>query len=280
MLFGFHPGLVPLTKRYIVQQLREAIHVARELGLATLELACTEDMAALGIPQVFGGEFMETLLQARDLRFHVRLFFGERSVDEVAINDTSPRARAAYLRKLYNAIEYFEHQRPMQLYILTAGPKISDSAAHVRSLITSLECLHTMFPDLPLAIENGRRGTLLEQPPDLLDFLNAYANVGLVFDTGRAYQASGFNRALFAQVLRAVSRFSDRLVEIHWKNLGPANPDGVPLHVPVERGVDLPLVARQLGRNPALVHVIAGVVTHIAQLARDRRALAGYLSAG
>lgn len=279
MLFGFRPGLVPLTKRYIVQQLREAIHVARELGLATLELACTEDMAALGLPQVFGGEFMETVLQARDLRFHLRLFFGERSVDEVAINDTSPRARAAYLRKLCNAIEYFERQRPMQLYVLTPGPRITDAASHLRSLITSLECLHTLYPDLPLAIENGRRGTLLEQPPDLLDFLNAYPHVGFVFDTGRAYQAAGFNRDLFAQVLRAVARFSDRLVEIHWKNVGPANPDGVPLHVPVERGVDFPLVARHIGRNPALVHVIAGAVTHLAQLARDRRALAGFLSA-
>lgn len=279
MLFGFHPGLVPLTKRYIVQQLREAIHVARELGLVTLELACTEDMDALGLPQVFGGEFMETLLQARDLRFHLRLFFGERSVDEVGINDTSPRARAAYLRKLCNAVDYFERQRPMQLYVLTAGPKIADAASHLHSLITSLECVRTLYPDLPLAIENGRRGTLLEQTPELLDFLSAYPYAGLVFDTGRAYQAAGFSRDLFAHVLRAVTRFSDRLVEIHWKNLGPTNPDGVPLHVPVERGVDLPLVARLLGRNPALVHVIAGATTHIAQLARDRRALAGYLSA-
>jgi len=277
MRFGFRPRLMPINRRYFVQQLRDAITWARNLGLQSIELTCTEDMASLGLQNVFGGEFMETLMSANDLRFHLHLYYGEHSIDEVAISDTSARARGSYLRKLCHALDYFETNRPMQLYVLGAGPHIVDTASHMRQLAGSLDCIRTLYPDIKLAIVNGRPGTVLERPTEFLDFLSVYNDVGFVFDSGWGFQSVGYSRELFSHFVRSLTRFADRLAAVHWKNVGPATKSDVPLHVPVDRGADLPLVARHLGRNPATVHIIeTAAAAQQSLLARDRRVLVSY----
>jgi hypothetical protein len=280
MHVGFRSPLVPLNRRYIVSQLRAAIDWARQIGFTVIEFPCTEDMSALGLDAVFDTDFLDVLRSTRDIRFHGHVLFGERSIDEVGTSDTHPSARAAYMRKLYEAIDFFERKRPLQLYVLEAGPKIVDAPTHLGSLFQSLDCLRTLYPHIPMGLRNGPPGTLLSHARECLDVLDGFANVSLVFDTGWAYQAVGYSRELFERTVRSLVRFADRIASIHWRNLGPGTRSQVPLHIPIERGLDLALVARHLGRNPALVHCIQSTACQDqVLLARDRRALLRLLNA-
>jgi hypothetical protein len=280
MIVGFNPRLVPMNRRHMVNQLRQAIETAREFGLTTIEFTCTEAMFALGLPTVFGGEFMETLMSTKGLRFQLHMFYGHHSIDEVGICDTHPPARALFLRRMIQVIEYFEHNRPMEMYVIHSGARIVEVTRHMDALWKSLDVLRTLYPNIQLAIENGRPGTVLEYPEEVLYMLDGYADVELVFDTGLAYQAVGCNRDLYAGFLRALDHFSDRLAEVHWNNTAPGAPPDRPLHVPLERGIDLPLVARHLGRNPRAVHLIETVCTQQPEaLARDQRTLRSALGA-
>jgi hypothetical protein len=280
MLFGFNPRLTPVNRRHMVQQLRAAIEVAREFRLGTIEFTCTEAMFALGLPTVFGGEFLETLMATKDLRLHLHLFYGHYSVDEVAICDTHAGARALYLRRLIQVIEYFEHNRPIDLYVIHSGPRIVETERHLEALIKSLDVMRALYPDTRLAIENGRPGTVLELPDELLLLLKSYPDVEFVFDTGLAFQAVGYNRELYTGFMRALDHFSERLAEIHWNNTAPGVHPDRPLHLPLERGIDLELVAREIGRNPRAVHLIETICTPVPdELARDQRALWSALTA-
>lgn len=280
MIVGFNPRLVPMNRRHMVDQLRRAIETAREFGLTTIEFTCTEAMFALGLPTVFGGEFMETLMSTKGVRFQLHMFYGHHSIDEVGICDTHPPARAIFLRRTIQVIEYFEHNRPMEMYVIHGGARIVEVTRHMEALWKSLDVLRTLYPDIRLAIENGRPGTVLEYPEEVLYLLDGYTDVDLVFDTGLAYQAVGCNRDLYAGFLRALDHFSDRLAEVHWNNTAPGAPPDRPLHVPLERGIDLPLVARHLGRNPRAVHLIETVCTQQPEaLARDQRTLRSALGA-
>jgi hypothetical protein len=280
MIVGFNPRLVPMNRRHMVDQLHRAIETAREFSLNTLEFTCTEAMFALGLPTVFGGDFMETLISTKGLRFHLHMFYGHHSIDEVGICDTHAPARALFLRRMIQVIEYFEHNRPMDMYVIHSGARIVDVAQHMQALWKSLDVLRSLYPDIRLAIENGRPGTVLEFPDEVLYLLDGYGDVEFVFDTGLAYQAVGYNRELYAGFLRALDHFSDRLAEIHWNNTAPGAPPDRPLHVPLERGIDLQLVAHHLGRNPRAVHLIETICTQQPDaLARDQRALWNALGA-
>ena len=280
MLFGFNPRLVPMNRRYMVQQLRTAIVTARQFGLTTLEFTCTEAMYALGLPTVFGGDFIETLMATKDLRLHLHMFYGHHSIDEVGICDTHPPTRAQFLRQLIQVVEFFEHNRPIDLYVIHSGARVVDVERHMEALIKSLDVIRALYPETRFAIENGRPGTVLEHPDEVLYLLDAYGDIEFVFDTGLAYQTVGCNRELYGFYLRALDRFSDRLAEIHWTNSAPGTPPDRPLHLPLERGVDLRMVARELGRNPRPVHLIETVCTAQPEaLARDQRMLWNVLTA-
>ncbi|GEM_PF-1372159 len=280
MNFGFNPRLVPINRRSMVAQLRTALETARQFGLSTIEITCHEAMYALGLATVFGGDFLETLMATKDLRIHLHMFYGHHSVDEVAICDTHPPARALFLRRLIQVIEYFEHNRPMDMYVIHSGARIVEVSRHMEALWKSLDVIRSLYPDVRLAIENGRPGTVLEFPDALLYLLDGYGDVEFVFDTALAYQAVGYSRELFASFLRSLERFNDRLAEIHWNNTAPGALPDRPLHVPLERGVDLRLVARELGRNPRSVHLIETVCAQMPDgLARDQRALWNVLTA-
>lgn len=280
MIVGFNPRLVPMNRRHMVEQLRRAIETARDFGLSTLEFTCTEAMFALGLPTVFGGDFIETLMRTKDLRFHLHMFYGHHSIDEVGICDTHAPARALFLRQVIQVVEYFEHNRSMDMYVIHSGARVVEVARHMEALWKSLDVLRTLYPDVRLAIENGRPGTVLEFPDEILYLLDGYSDVEFVFDTSLAYQAVGYNRELFAAFLRSLEHFSDRLAEIHWNNTAPGVPPDRPLHLPLERGIDLPMVARRLGRNPRAVHLIETVCTQQPEaLARDQRALRSALGA-
>lgn len=280
MIFGFNPRLQPVNRRFMVQQLRQAIATAREFGLKTLEFTCTEAMYALGLPTVFGGDFMETLMATTDLRFHLHMFYGHHSIDEVGICDTDAAARAQFLRRLIHVIEYFQDNRPLDLYVIHGGARVVAFRRHMEALWKSLDVVRNLYPEVRLALENGRPGTVLEHPDELLYLLDGYADVEFVFDTGLGYQAVGYQRDAYAAFLRALDHFSDRLAEIHWTNSAPGTPPDRPLYLPLERGLDLALVARQLGRNPRPVHLIETVSTPQPEaLARDQRALWSALGA-
>ena len=280
MIFGFNPRLQPMNRRFMVEQLRRAIDTARQFGLTTVEFTLTEAMYALGLATVFGGDFMETLMATKGLRFHLHMFYGHHSIDEVGICDTHAPARALFLRRLVQVIEYFEHNRPMDMYVIHSGARVVEAERHLEALRRSLDAIRSLYPELRLAIENGRPGTVLERPAELLALLDGYGEVEFVFDTSLAYQAVGYHRERFAAFLRSLDQFSDRLAEIHWNNTAPGTPPDRPLHLPLERGVDLRLVARELGRNPRAVHLIETVCAPQPDgLARDQRVLWSALAA-
>jgi hypothetical protein len=270
--FGFNPRLLPTSRPAMAKQLAQAVHVATQLGFEVIELTLTEPMYELGLRTVFGGELLE-LMQTAPLQFHLHLFYGHDGPDEVGISDTNALARSRYLRRLTQVIEYFEANRPIRLYVIHSGARTVGFESHLESLLKSYDVIQTMFPGIPVAIETGRPGSVLESPFDFITFLEACPWAPFVFDPALAYQTVYCNRELFTQYLRALSKFTDRLVEIHWSNTAPGLQTDRPLHIPLEGGIDFELVMTLVGRNPATYHVLETVATSPAALARDRRVL-------
>ncbi|MCL4543249.1 MAG: TIM barrel protein [Chloroflexi bacterium] len=280
MILGFNPLLTPVNRRSFTNQLKAAIQTARTGGFRTLEITCTESMFDLGLTTVFGGEFLETLIATQDLRVHLHLFYGDHSLEEIAISDTFAPTRAAYLRRLVQIVEFFERNRSIQLYVVHTGPRTLPLSEHLGALATSLDVMRTLYPHLTIAVENGRRGSVIETPHDILSLLERHPEIPLVFDTGLAFQAVGFQRHVYTELLRALQRFDRQIVEVHWNNTAPGYQPNRPLHVPLEGGIDIDLVARQLGHNPRATHLIETMSTRDSEaLIRDQRALYRALSA-
>jgi hypothetical protein len=256
----------------MARQLAGAIHSAMGLGFDVIELTLTEPMYELGLRTVFGGELLE-LMQAAPLHFHLHLFYGHDGPAEVGISDSNAVARAQYLRRLTRVIEYFEANRPIRTYVIHAGARTSSVEVHLESLLKSYDVIHTMFPGLAVAIETGRPASVLESPFDFITFLEACAAAPFVFDPAIAFQTVYYNRELFTQYLRALSKFTDRLLEIHWSNTAPGLQPDRPLHLPIEGGIDFEQVMATVGRNPATYHVLETVATTPAALAKDKRIL-------
>jgi hypothetical protein len=272
MRFGFNPGLEAHTKREMVFRLRSALQGAHELGFDVIELALTERMFELGLRTVFGGELLD-LIQGAPQRFHLHLFPPDGRETDAGISNPSPYPRSIQLRRLIQVVEFFEASHPMQLYLIHAGWRSAAFETHLRSLRRSLDALDTLYPGVPLALTNDRPGGILSQPNDFLELLEASPNLRFVFNTGLAYHAVDYNAEAYAWLLRSLARFEERLAEIHWSNGAPGDGLNRPLHVSLERGLDIHRTIRTIGRNPAIVHLFGTVGGNVPALARERRAV-------
>ncbi len=246
-----------------------------ELGFDVIEISLTERMFELGLRTVFGGELLDLMQGARQ-RFHLHLFplaAPDGRQADPGISNPSPYPRSIQLRRLTQVVEFFEASHPMQLYLIHAGWRTAAFETHLRSLRRSLDALDTLYPGVPLALTNDRPGGVLSQPNDFLELLEASPNLRFVFNTGLAYHAVDYNAEAYAWLLRSLARFEERLAEIQWSNGAPGEGLNRPLHVNLERGLDIHRTIRTIGRNPAIVHLFGTVGGHVPALARERRAV-------
>ncbi|HEX2184450.1 MAG TPA: hypothetical protein VHN78_02965 [Chloroflexota bacterium] len=272
MRFGFNPGIDATTKREMIFRMREAAVTAEELGFDVIEVTLTERMYELGLRIVFGGELLELMRSMRQ-RFHLHLFPPDQRTNDAGISHTSAYARSVQLRRLIQVIEFFEANHPMQLYLLHAGQRSAAFETHLKSLQRSLDALETLYPGLPLALTNDWPGGILAQPGDFLSLLDAAPNLRFVFNTGLGYHAVDYNPDAYSWFLRSLGRFEERLAEIQWSNGAPGSGINRPLHLDLERGLDIQRTLRLIGRNPAIVHLFDTVGGSVPALARERRAV-------
>jgi len=272
MRFGLNPRLEATTKRELVHGLMVALAAATELGFDVVEISLTERMFELGLRAVFGGDLLD-LMQAARPSFHLHLFPPSGRGGDPGISNPSAYPRSLELRRIIQVIEFFEGNHPLQLYLLHAGHRTSAFETHLKALRRSLDALETLYPGLPIALVNDWPGAVLERPPDFLELLDAMPNLRYVFNTGLAYHAVDYNPEAYAWLLRSLSRFEDRLAEIQWSDGAPGGGLNRPLHVRLERGVDVHRTIRTIGRNPAVVHLFDTVGASVSALARERRAV-------
>ena len=272
MRFGFNPRLEARTKRDMVHQLAAALQVADELGFEVIEMSLTERMYELGLRTVFGGDLLD-MMQAARQRFHLHLFAPEERSRDPGLSNPNAYPRSLQLRRLIQVIEFFEANQPMQLYLLHAGQRTSAFQTHLQALRRSLDALDTLYPGVPIALTNDWPGAVLERPPDFLELLEAAPNLRFVFNTGLGYHSVDYNQEAYSWFLRSLGRFEERLAEIQWSNGAPGEGLNRPIHVDLERGVDVPRTLRSIGRNPAIVHLFPAVGVSVPALARERRAV-------
>lgn len=270
MRFGFNPGIEANTKRDMVLRLRSALATAEELGFDVVEISLTERMFDLGLRTVFAGELLDVLQGARQ-RFHLHLFPPGSQRKDAGISNPSPYPRSLQLRRLIQVIEFFEASHAMQLYLIHAGWRTSAFETHLKSLRRSLDALETLYPGVPIALKNDGPDAVLAQPNDFLELLEAAPNLRYVFNTGLGYHAVNYNPEAYSWFLRSLGRFEDRLAEIQWSNGAPGAGLNRPLHLTLERGLDINRTIRAIGRNPAIVHLFGTVGSNLPALARERR---------
>jgi hypothetical protein len=270
MRFGFNPRIEATTKREMAHRLMAALDAAEELGFDVIELSLTERMYELGLRTVFGGDLLD-LMQAARQRFHLHLFPPEERKQDPGLSHPSAYPRSLHLRRLIQVIEFFEASHPMQLYLLHAGRRTSAFETHLAALRRSLDALDTLYPGLPIAVINDWPGAVLERPPDFLELLDAAPNLRYVFNTGLGYHSVDYNPEAYSWFLRSLGRFEDRLAEIQWSNGAPGGGLTRPIHLTLDRGVDVQRTIRSIGRNPAVVHLFDTVGVSVAALARERR---------
>ncbi len=272
MRFGFNPGIEAHTKRDMVYRLRSALETAQELGFDVIEVSLTERMFELGLRTVFAGELLDVLQSARQ-RFHLHLFPPDPQSKDPGISNPSPYPRSLQLRRLIQVIEFFEANHAMQLYLIHAGWRTSAFETHLKALRRSLDALETLYPGVPIALKNDWPGAVLAQPNDFLELLEAAPNLRYVFNTGLGYHAVNYNPEAYSWLLRSLGRFEDRLAEIQWSNGAPGVGLNRPLHLMLDRGLDINRTIRTIGRNPAIVHLFGTVEGNLPALARERRAV-------
>jgi len=272
MRFGFNPGIEANTRREMDFRLRVAVETAEELGFDVIEMSLTERMLDLGLGTVFGGGLLDVMQRARQ-RFHLHLFPPDSRQTDPGISNPSPYPRSVQLRRLIQVIEFFEANHPMQLYLIHAGWRTSAFETHLKSLRRSLDALETLYPGVPLALTNDWPGAILSQPNDFLELLEASPNLRYVFNTGLGFHAVDYNPEAYSWFLRSLGRFEERLAEIQWSNGAPGAGLNRPLHLGLERGLDINRTLRAIGRNPAIVHLFGTVGGNVPALARERRAV-------
>ncbi|MBI3974478.1 MAG: hypothetical protein HY332_24630 [Chloroflexi bacterium] len=270
MRFGFNPRLEATTKREMVTRMMEALEAAEELGFQVVEISVTERMYELGLRTVFGGDLLD-LMQAARQQFHLCLFPPDEKSSDPGISNPNAYPRSLELRRIIQVVEFFEGSHPMQLYLLHGGRRTSAFETHLKALRRSLDALDTLYPGLPVALVNDGPGSVLERPPDFLETLDASPNLRYVFNTGLGYRAVDYNPEAYHWYLRSLGRFEDRLAEIQWSNGAPGAGMNRPIHVDIDRGIDVSRTLRTIGRNPALVHLFDTVGRNVPALARERR---------
>jgi len=272
MRFGLNPRLEATTKREMVHGLMGALEAAAELGFDVVEISLTERMFELGLRTVFGGDLLD-LMQAARPSFHLHLFPPTDRGGGPGISNPSAYPRSIELRRIIQVIEFFEGNHPLQLYLLHAGARTAAFETHLKALRRSMDALETLYPGLPIALVNDLPGAVLERPADFLELLDALPNLRYVFNTGLGYHAVDYNAEAYAWFLRSLSRFEDRLAEIQWSDGAPGSGLNRPLHMRLERGLDVHRTIRTICRNPAVVHLFSTVAASVSALARERRAV-------
>ena len=272
MRFAFNPRLIPMNRRSYVQQLQLAIENAVRLSFDIIEISLGLEGYELGLDTLFGGDFFD-VMKSSPTSYHLHLFHDTAKKSGASLTDIQSYPRSLALRRAVQVVEFFERRHPVEMYVVHPGLRYGPTAEHLASLRESLQTLDSLFPGLPMAVENGDPSGPLADFDTLLAFLDATPNARFAFHTGLAFQSVGTSRRAFEDRLGYMRRFGERLAEIRWNNTAPGKQATLPLHVDLEDGLDPGKVIRILGRNPGTVHLIETVGNDAAALVRERRAL-------
>src|SRR5438309_2336703 len=114
MRFGFDPKIEATTRRDMARRLYEALEACESLGFEVVEFSLTERMFELGLRTVFGGDLLD-LMQSAKPSFHVRLFPPDEGKGEPGLSNPNAYPRSLELRRIIQAVEFFETNHPLQL---------------------------------------------------------------------------------------------------------------------------------------------------------------------
>ena len=267
--FGFNPRLVDTN---IEKRFKSAVLRAQRLGFRVIEFSCTESRFEKGLERVFSPYFFEIAQSVPTIDYHVHAFY---DVQKTFINSPDEQKRKAYVYKICEVIDFFEQRLSPALYVVHSGAKSRHSVEEqIDTLMFSFEEITSQHPEIHIAIENGRSGTLLGQPEDLLSFLNSTESADFVFDTGLGYNAVKCSPTTYIDMLTRLSQHQHRLVEIHWNNMASTKKNvHNPLHVPLEQGLDFETTMNLLARSAGVTHMIETPCTSDQTLPKERRVL-------
>ncbi len=269
---GFNPHLAPQSRRRLHERLREVVDVAVRLEFEIVELDLSTALYELGLSTVFDGGAIEILDDA-PVRFHLNVFADALHGEWPSVTDLSATSRGVALRQFVQIVEFFEQRQPMGMYVVHPGRRAASESVHMDALRESFRTMHNLFPGLPISVENARKGAVLSDLDSVLGMLEATGNVRFSLHTGRAFHSVDANHLAFEARIDYLRQFADRLAEIRWHNTAPGRDPSLPLHVELERGLDVPKLMRTIGRNPGTIHMIETVGLNPQDLFREARAL-------
>ena len=246
---GFNPRIRPENRRRLHERLRHVVEVAVHLEFDVVELGMSTAMYDLGLSTVFDPQSIEILDDA-PLRFHLNLFDDDTTSNRASVTDVTAYSRSVALRQIVQIVEFFEHRHAMEMYVVHPGRRVTHEAAHLDALRESMRTMHNLFPGLPIALH-----------------------------TGFAFHSVDANHLAFEARMDYLQRFVDQIAEIRWHNTAPGERPSVPLHRPLEDGIDLGMLMRTVGRNPGTLHMIETVGLDPPALVREVRTLHRALSA-
>ena len=269
---GFNPRIVPHDRKHLIKPLRDIVDVANRLEFQVVELNLDSVMYELGLRTFFDADLIEVLNDA-PTRFHLNVFRDASERNWPTLTDPNSIDRSVALRQFVQIVEFFEQRHTIEMYVVHPGRQITADSNHLDALTESLQTIHSLFPGLPIAVENTNSGAVLHAMDSVLAMLDSTASVRFALHTGRAFHSVDANHVAFEARLDYLGQFADRMAEIRWHNTAPGQSTSIPLHVELERGIDLHRVMRSIGRNPGTVHMIDTVGLNPAGLLREARAL-------
>jgi hypothetical protein len=267
--FGFNPRLTDVN---IEKNFRRAVLRAQRFGFKVVEFSCTESRFEKGLESVFSPYFFEVANLVPEIEYHVHAFY---DVQKTHINSLNVRDRHSYIHRIDQVIDFFELWLSPTLYVVHSGAKTNDPLAEqMDALIHSFTDISSRYPEIHIAIENGRSGTLLGAPGDFLRFLENSQDIPFVFDTGLGYNAAQCNQEIYISMLTQMAEYRHRLVEIHWNNMAPSKRNvHNPLHIPLEDGLDFQITMTLLGQSSEVTHLIETPCTSDETLPKERKVL-------
>ncbi|MBM4435995.1 MAG: hypothetical protein FJ029_01910 [Actinobacteria bacterium] len=269
---GFNPHIAPASRKVLHEQLREVVAAAVRLEFQIVELNLSSAMYELGLPITYDSGVIRILSDA-PVRFHLNVFPDATKRDWAALTDPNTYSRSIALRRMAQIVEYFEHHHPMEMYVVHPGRQVAPDVAHLDALQESFRTLHSLFPGLPVAVENASEGAVLSDLDSVLMMLEASPMVRFALHTGRAFHAVDADHPAFEARMGYLRHFADRLAEIRWHNTAPGQRPSLPVHLALDRGLDVAKLMQMIGRNPGTVHLIETVGANPAGLVREARAL-------
>ena len=269
---GFNPRLVAHDRRNLLKQLRDIVDTAVRLEFNVIELNLDSMMYELGLRMFFDADFI-SILDDAPTRFHLNVFRDAFNRNLPSFTDPNASDRSIALRQFVQIVEFFEDRHPMEMYVVHPGRRMASEASHLDALKYSFWTIHSLFPGLPIAVQNSDDQSVLCTLDNILEMLDSSVAIRFAFHTGHAFHAVDGNQTAFESRLDYLARFSDRLAEIRWHNTAPDREPSLPLHVELQRGINLRHVMRIIGRNPGTVHMIDTVGLNPADLFREAREL-------